>query len=61
MSKNDIDKAYVSPIDKFLFQFDAEHEKSASQKKEIKKHKRIFYYRDHAKRDDNKEEIWEDF
>ena len=33
MSDNDIDKAYVSPYDKFLFGFDATHDKSASQLK----------------------------
>lgn len=42
MNSNDIDKAYVSPYDKFLFEFDATHSKSASQLKEINKHKRIF-------------------
>ncbi len=46
MAKNDIDKTYVSPYDRFLFQFDASHEKSASQLKEIKKHQRIFALRD---------------
>jgi len=61
MSNNDIDKAYVSPYDKFLFEFDAEHEKSLSQLKEIKKHKRIFYLRDHAKEKDAEGEIWEGF
>lgn len=61
MSKNDIDKAYVSPYDKFLYTFDAEHEKSESQLKEIKKHQRIAYLRDNAKRDDSQDEIWDGF
>ncbi|HBI21026.1 MAG TPA: hypothetical protein DDY37_00300 [Legionella sp.] len=46
MANNDIDKTYVSPYDRFLFEFDATHEKSASQLKEIKKYKRIFALRD---------------
>lgn len=46
MANNDIDKAYVSPYDRFLYEFDACHEKSASQLKEIKKYQRIFALRD---------------
>ncbi|MDI9818692.1 MULTISPECIES: CBU_0585 family protein [unclassified Legionella] len=61
MSKIDIDKAYVSPYDKFLFEFDSTHAKSASQMKEINKHKRIAYLRDNAEPKDSREEIWEDF
>ncbi|ARG96619.1 CBU_0585 family protein [Legionella micdadei] len=61
MSNNDIDKAYVSPYDKYLFEFDAQHEKSASQQQEIKKHQRIAYLRDHAKQKDAKGEIWDAF
>ncbi|KTD64400.1 CBU_0585 family protein [Legionella spiritensis] len=61
MSKDDINKAFVSPEDKFLFQFDSEHEKSASQLKEIKKHKRIAALRDNAERSDKDKEIWEEF
>ncbi len=48
MNSYDIDKAYVSPYDRFLFEFDACHEKSASQLKEIKKYQRIFAQRDQA-------------
>ncbi len=48
MNSNDIDKSYVSPYDQFLFEFDACHEKSASQLKEIKKHQHIFTQRDTA-------------
>lgn len=61
MSNHDIDKAYVSPYDKFLFEFDAKHEKTASQLKEIKKHERIFYLRDHAQKKDAEGEIWGEF
>lgn len=57
----DIDKAYVSPYDKFLFEFDAQHAKSASQLKEIKKYKRIFTLRDKAHANALPEEIWVDF
>lgn len=58
---NDIDKAYVSPYDKFLFGFDATHEKSASQIKEIQKHERIAHMRDDKNYKDEKGEIWEEF
>ena len=61
MSNNDIDKAYVSPYDKFLFEFDTEHEKSKSQLKEIRKHQRIAYFRDNAELLDSDGEIWKDF
>lgn len=61
MSNNDIDKAYISPYDKFLFEFDATHEKSKSQLKEIKKHERIAYLRDNAEPKDEDGEIWETF
>ncbi|CDZ77849.1 hypothetical protein BN59_02142 [Legionella massiliensis] len=61
MSNHDIDKAYVSPYDKFLFEFDAKHEKTASQLKEIKKHERIFNLRDHAENKDAEGEIWGEF
>lgn len=61
MNSNDLDKAYVSPYDKFLFEFDATHNKSASQLREIAKHKRIFEMRDNKDYKDNKGEIWEGF
>ncbi|MGL6029288.1 MAG: CBU_0585 family protein [Legionella sp.] len=57
----DIDKAYVSPYDKFLFEFDASHQKSASQLKEIKKHQRIALMRDDKEYIDPNSEIWADF
>jgi hypothetical protein len=56
-----LNKAYISPIDEFLFKFDKNHEKSASQMREILKHKRIFQLRDNPVAPENKEEIWEEF
>jgi len=61
MNKHDIDKAYVSPYDKFLFEFDASHEKTESQLKEIAKHKKIAVRRDNANSNDSDEKIWEGF
>lgn len=61
MSNDDIDKAYVSPYDRFLFEFDACHEKSASQLKEIKKYQRIFAARDEAIPVDLQDRIFKDF
>ena len=61
MSTNDIDKAYVSPYDKFLFEFDATHSKSESQMKEIIKHQRIALMRDDKDYKEEKGEIWEEF
>lgn len=48
MNKHDIDKAYISPYDRFLFEFDKKHPKSLSQQQEIKKHKWIAERRDQA-------------
>lgn len=61
MSTNDIDKAYVSPYDKFLYGYDASHNKSESQLKEIKKHERIAMLRDNKDYQAEAGEIWEDF
>ncbi|WP_419419291.1 CBU_0585 family protein [Legionella sp. D16C41] len=58
---SDIDKAYVSPYDKFFYQFDEEHQKSFSQQVEIKKHKRIAKLRDDANVDLSEDEIWRGF
>lgn len=44
----DIDKAYVSPYDKFLRTFDTKHAPTASQQKEKTKHDKLFKQRDHA-------------
>ena len=61
MSDNDIDKAYVSPYDKFLFEFDETHAKSESQIKEIQKHEHLARVRDDKNFKDEKGEIWEEF
>ncbi len=61
MTKHDINKAYVSPYDRFLFEFDARHEPSASQLKEIKKHQRIALLRDEASPYLKENDVWEDF
>lgn len=61
MSNQDIDKAYVSPYDKFLYQFDATHTKSASQLKEIQKHERLARIRDDKEYQEPSTEIWTDF
>ena len=61
MSNSDIDKAFVSLYDKFFFEFDAQHEKSESQLKEIKKHERIAKLRDDANPQNPDSEIWSDF
>ncbi len=61
MSAHDINKSYVSPYDKFLFEFDATHAKSESQVKEINKHKRIALMRDDKEYKKTNSEIWEAF
>lgn len=61
MSTNDIDKSYVSPYDKFLFEFDATHNKSASQIKEIEKHERIAHMRDDKDYKNEKGDLWDAF
>ncbi len=43
-----INKAYISPYDLFLKEFDKTHSNSAAQEKEINKHRRIANLRDHA-------------
>lgn len=46
MNPLDLDKAYVSPYDRFMRKFDATHEKTESQIVEILKHQRIAQLRD---------------
>lgn len=55
MNHQDIDKAYVSPYDRFLFEFDATHPRTKSQLQEIAKHQHIFALRDsvHGAPEDN--------
>ena len=60
-TKYDIDKAYVSSYDEFLFRFDHTHPKSASQLQEIKKYERIFRLRDERYLLLEKEVIWDKF
>ncbi len=57
----DIDKAYVSSYDEFLTRFDSDHPKSASQIKEINKHKRIAKLRDNPVSAADELAIWEKF
>jgi hypothetical protein len=59
--KHDIDKAYVSPYDKFLYEFDRTHEKSLSQIIEIEKHKKIALMRDNKDYNNENSDIWEQF
>ena len=61
MNPLDIDKAYVSPYDEFMYTFDATHEKTASQLQEIKKHQRVASLRDNPRTTENGEEIWDKF
>lgn len=61
MSKHDINKAYVSPYDKFLYQFNKSHALSASQQQEILKHTRIAELRDNPHPIQENKEIWEAF
>ncbi len=61
MNTNDIDKSYVSPYDKFLYEFDATHSKSESQIREIEKHERIALMRDDKDYKEERGEIWEAF
>lgn len=44
---DELDKAFISPYDKFLYQFDREHALSLSQQKEKEKHARIAKLRDY--------------
>lgn len=61
MNKHDIDKAYVSPYDKFLYTFDKTHAKSESQLKEIKKHQRIATLRDEDLPEGEGGDVWTGF
>jgi len=62
MSNNiDIDKFFVSPYDKFLRTFDATHELTPSQVKEIEINKRIAHLRDNPIEQQAQDKIWSDF
>jgi hypothetical protein len=60
-SNLDIDKFYVSPFDKMMREFDATHDKSISQIKEIEKHKKIATLRDNPIEENAKDKIWSGF
>lgn len=61
MSMFDLDKAYVSPYDKFMRQFDTTHAKTPSQLKEIEKHQRIAHLRDNPSSEGEAVVLWEAF
>ena len=61
MVHNDIDKAYISPYDKLLHEFDVAHEKSHAQLEEINKHRSIALKRDNPIAGEVSSEIWRDF
>ena len=61
MTNHDIDKAFVSAYDTFLYTFDRDHDKTASQLKEISKHQRIAELRDNANSSLPSDEIWQGF
>ncbi len=61
MSSLDIDKFYISPYDKFMREFDINHQKTPSQIQEIDKHKRIAELRDNPITTDVEGKIWADF
>ena len=57
----DINKAYISPYDLFLNEFDKTHKPSLAQKKEIAKHQRIAHLRDNPTPTNNDIVIWDEF
>lgn len=61
MQNDEINKAYISPIDLFLYNFDQTHAPSASQIAEIEKYKKVFKLRDNPQPDGYKEKLWEEF
>jgi hypothetical protein len=61
MNTFDIDKFYVSPYDKMMRKFDAEHEKTRSQIKEIEKHQKIAQLRDAPIEEKSEDKIWSGF
>ena len=62
MSKDKIEKNYVSPTDRFLNQFDETHSTlSVSQQKEIAKYQRITRLRDTVTTTNSTNQLPEDF
>lgn len=59
MSKDKVDKHFISDDDRFLNDFDKQHpEKSTSQLEEISKHERIFKLRDDATASDETADVF---
>jgi hypothetical protein len=59
---SDIDKAYISPYDKFLADFDKKHpQKSKSEQEEIDTHKEIAKKRDDPEAGKGDSILWEGF
>lgn len=56
----EVDKSYVSPYDKFLYEL-SKKELSDSQRKEYEKHKKIARLRDNAQGEDATGEVWREF
>ncbi|PIZ03703.1 MAG: hypothetical protein COY58_07665 [Gammaproteobacteria bacterium CG_4_10_14_0_8_um_filter_38_16] len=55
-----IDKQFVSEIDKKMAEFDATHAKSVSQQAEINKYQKINHLRDVSTTSDNtKDDLWD--
>ncbi len=53
---------YISELDEFLIDYDKKHPKlSASQRKEIEKHTRVFSLRDQPEQSQAREEFWDKF
>lgn len=63
MNQNKILRNYVSDLDKFLNEFNKTHDVSATQRKEIDKHRKISQLRDTASKagTEPKHKLWEGF
>lgn len=61
MSKHDINKAYISPYDKFFHDFDKAHAPSLSQMAEKNLFAVISRLRDYAQSKKSDEDIWQEF
>lgn len=59
MSKQPINKHYVSTVDKKIREFDAAHQPSAAQQAEIEKYKRIYKMRDESTERKVKKDLWD--
>lgn len=65
MFRFDLERNYVSPIQRFLADFDAKHpQKSNSQEKEIRKHQQIALRRDKvitSAQSEEEKRLWDQF